>query len=357
MKKKLFAMLLPVFIFALFFGSFAEGTRCRCDRLLDESGLCTKCGKVPSECVCDCWCGRSSRVIETGEGEILICEKCGSSCPLCTCEDKATAQKLEALSVDGNIVMKNVPRPSAVAQIVCGVFVLGIFALVLWIFSARKKNSTVARENFEKKQRKNHATIMDKIETQAKTAETPKKKSDITAAAEKNIKWPSEDIGIGIAAYELTNAVAFHGDENTAVTDMTLFSLGSYLDADGTLEAAINGAYGKTVADLSAVYMETRSTDGSKIRAARPFFEEGFFEKNEEAISAALEGTGVDQSSIHQLLKLPFRMTVAVGSSEPQVQRFAKEKCALYTAESSSVSYLKRSRFPQLNEMNREGGA
>lgn len=49
-------------------------------------------------------------------------------------------------------------------------------------------------------------------------------------------------------------------------------------------------------------------------------------------------------------------MTVAVGSSEPQVQRFAKEKCALYTAESSSVSYLKRSRFPQLNEMNREGG-
>ena len=138
---------------------------------------------------------------------------------------------------------------------------------------------------------------------------------------------------------------------------MTLFSLGSYLDADGTLEAAINGAYGKTVADLSAVYMATRSTDGSKIRAARPFFEEGFFEKNEEAISAALEGTGVDQSSIHQLLKLPFRMTVAVGSSEPQVQRFAKEKCALYTAESSSVSYLKRSRFPQLNEMNREGGA
>ena len=85
-------------------------------------------------------------------------------------------------------------------------------------------------------------------------------------------------------------------------------------------------------------------------------FEEGFFEKNEEAISAVLEGTGVDQSSIHQLLKLPFRMTVAVGSSEPQVQRFAKEKCALYTAESSSVSYLKRSRFPQLNEMNREGG-
>ena len=83
MKKKLFAILLPVFIFALSFGSFAEGTRCRCDRLLDESGLCTKCGKVPSECVCDCWCGRSSRVIETGEGSCAVFSQNSPAQPCC----------------------------------------------------------------------------------------------------------------------------------------------------------------------------------------------------------------------------------------------------------------------------------
>ena len=353
MKKNVFSVCLLLFVFLFTSVTVADGARCRCDRLLDENGLCTKCGEVSSACSCDCWCGRSSRVMETGVGSILICEKCGSSCALCTCSDKQTAQRLEVLSLEGKTVMNGLPRSGLAAQIVCGVTVLCAFALVLWIFSSQKKNSTIEREKVEKRQRRSHATIMDKIETQAKTAEAPKKKSDIASAAEKNIKWPINDIGIGIAAYELTNAVEFHRSDDSMVTDITMFSLGSYLDPEGTLDAAFKGAYGKTVENLSAVYMATRSSDGSKIRAARPFFEEDFFEKNEEAISAILADTGVDQSSVHQLLKLPFRMEVRIGSSEPQVQRFAKEKCDLYTAESSSGSYLKQSRFPQITESER----
>ena len=218
--------------------SFAESSRCRCDRLLDENGLCTKCGKAPSECVCDCWCGRSSRVIQSDAGSILICEKCGSSCALCSCSDKRYAQRRESLELDGKIVMNDLPKSGIIAQIACIVAVLGSFSLVLWLFSARKKSSTVEREKIEKKQRRSHATIMDKIETQAKSAEAPKKKSDIATAAEKNIKWPLSDVGIGIAAYELTNAVEFHRSDVSTVTDMTLFSLGSYLDEEGTLESA-----------------------------------------------------------------------------------------------------------------------
>ncbi len=353
MKKRLFALCLILLMFLVSICSFAESSRCRCDRLLDENGLCTKCGKAPSECVCDCWCGRSSRVIQSDAGSILICEKCGSSCALCSCSDKRYAQRRESLELDGKIVMNDLPKSGIIAQIACIVAVLVSFSLVLWLFSARKKSSTMEREKIEKKQRRSHATIMDKIETQAKSAEAPKKKSDIATAAEKNIKWPLSDVGIGIAAYELTNAVEFHRSDVSTVTDMTLFSLGSYLDEEGTLESAFRGAYGKTVEKLAAVYMATRSADGSKIRAARPFFEEDFFEKNEAAISAILAETGVDQSSVHQLLKLPFDMTVRIGSSEPQVQRFAKEKCDLYTAESSSGSYLKQSRFPQITEQGR----
>lgn len=352
-KKRIFVFCLLLSVFLLAAVSFADGSRCRCDRLLNEDGRCTKCGEDPSLCSCSCWCGRSSRVIETGAGSILICEKCGSSCALCSCSDKQTAQRLEALSLEGKTVMNGLPLSGLVPQIVCGVTVLCAFALVLWIFSSQKKNSTIEREKIEKRQRRSHATIMNKIETQAKTAEAPKKKSDIAAAAEKNIKWPLSDIGMGIAAYELTNAVEFHRSDDSTVADLTLFSLGSYLDPEGTLDAAFKGAYGKTVEKLSAVYMAARSSDGSRIRAARPFFDEDFFEKNETAISGILSDTGVDKSSVHQLLKLPFTMEVKVGSSEPQVQRFAKEKCELYTAESSSGSYLKQSRFPQITESGR----
>lgn len=353
MKRSVFLIALVAALLFCCFGTFADGTRCRCDRLLAEDGTCTKCGKMPSECVCDCWCGRSSRVIETDVGSILICEKCGSSCALCSCADKQTAQRLEALSLEGGIVMNELPKSGLVCQTVCGVAVLGAFALILWLFASQKKNSTVEKEKIEKKQRRSHANIMDKIETQAKTAEAPKKKSDIASSAEKNIKWPLSDVGIGVAAYELTNAVEFHRSGDSTVTDMTLFSLGSYLDPEGTLEAAFHGSYGKTVEKLSSAYMATRSAQGSHIRAARPFFDNDFFEKNETAISSILDGTGVDGSSIHQLLKLPFEMTVRVGSSEPQVQRFAKEKCDFYTAESSSGSYLKQNRFPQITDSGR----
>ena len=130
-KKRIFVFCLLLSVFLLAAVSFADGSRCRCDRLLNEDGRCAKCGEDPSLCSCSCWCGRSSRVIETGAGSILICEKCGSSCALCSCSDKQTAQRLEALSLEGKTVMNGLPRSGLVPQIVCGVTVLCAFALVL----------------------------------------------------------------------------------------------------------------------------------------------------------------------------------------------------------------------------------
>ncbi len=152
----------------------------------------------------------------------------------------------------------------------------------------------------------------------------------------------------------MTNAVEFHGAGNSTVTDITLFSYGSYLDDVGTLESAFKGSYGQIFANLSAACMAARSSDGSKIRAARPFFDDNFFEENELSISTILGKTGIDESSVHLLLKLPFETEVRVGNSEPQVQRLAREKSDRYASEESADSYLSQKRFPDISEKGRE---
>ncbi len=58
--------------------------------------------EIRPECVCDCWCGRSSRVIQADAGNILISVKNAEAVArFAPCSDKRYAQRRESLELDG----------------------------------------------------------------------------------------------------------------------------------------------------------------------------------------------------------------------------------------------------------------
>lgn len=347
MMKRVFSFILLIFMLSALSVCSFGAEHCRCGRVLTKTGVCSGCNKLPNECICHCWCGSEAVLTETDdEGYLLVCKKCGSVCSRCTCKDIESYYRLSELDADGKIMMKTLPKTDWQSELILFLMLALVAFIITSIFVSKKTEQTIEREKAERQTRKNHAKIMDKIQSQAGGVINPSKKSGARVSAEKKIGWPIESCGGGICAYELTNAVRFHGFSDGTVTDFTMFSLAYQLDAEGTIESAFKGSYGKTAENLTAAFMAARSTEHSQIKAARPYFETEFFEKNEENISNILLDTSVDETSVHQLLKLPFNMTSAVGSSVPQVTRFAKEKCNEYSSsDSSDTSYLKENRF------------
>lgn len=96
---------------------------------LMKTGFARNAGKLRRNAFAIVGAGVPPRVIQSDAGSILICEKCGSSCALCSCSDKRYAQRRESLELDGKIVMNDLPKSGIIAQIACIVAVLGSFLL------------------------------------------------------------------------------------------------------------------------------------------------------------------------------------------------------------------------------------